>query len=328
MKINIIGAGTWGTALAQVLAENKFIVKAWHHRLNFVDEINSTKIHPNLSPKKLDSKISFTNDLSTLSSNSPTILAVPTSTFNEILPKLTILNPQFIICASKGIEIQNGHLMSTIIQDKMGISKNKIVSLSGPSHAEEVFRKLPTALVSASTDINLAKRVQKLFSNNYFRVYSSSDIVGVEVGGAVKNIVSISCGICQGLGLGDNTLAALLTRGLQEIKRLGKFYGGEQETFSGLSGIGDLMVTAFSKFSRNRHVGFMIGKGKNLEDILKDMNMVAEGVYTTKSVYNIAMKEKLNMPICIETYKVLFNSKSPKDAINDLMNRDLINENH
>jgi glycerol-3-phosphate dehydrogenase (NAD(P)+) len=326
MKIGVIGAGTWGTALSQVLAENGNDVYLWHHRVSVARTLNISRQHINLPSRTLHSSIEVTSQLSDLPENAPILIAIPTHSFHLVLPNLRDLNPSMVICASKGIENKTGLLMSGLISRLMAISNNQIVTLSGPSHAEEVYNKIPTAVVSASSNVSFSKTVQKLFSNEYFRVYSSSDIIGVEVGGAVKNVIAIAAGICQGLKLGDNTMAALLTRGLQEIIRLGRHYGADPTTFSGLSGIGDLMVTAFSKHSRNRHVGFMLGQGRTLSEILSEMDMAAEGINTTESINTIAQKHNLSMPICEETYKVLFDGKSPQIAITQLMQRDLINE--
>ena len=326
MKIGVIGAGTWGTALSQVLAENGNDIHLWHHRENVANSLQVSRQHKNLPLRALHSSISVTSQLSDLPVNAPILIAIPTHSFYSVLPKLSDLNPSMVICASKGIENKTGLLMSGLISQIMGIPKDQIVALSGPSHAEEVYNKVPTAVVSASASILLSKAVQKLFSNSYFRVYSSLDIIGVEVGGAVKNVISISAGICQGLQLGDNAMAALITRGLQEIARLGNHYGADPSTFSGLSGIGDLMVTAYSKYSRNRHVGIMLGEGKTLSEILSEMDMVAEGVNTTKSINRIAKEYNLSMPICEETYNILFEGKSPHIAITELMQRDLVNE--
>jgi len=326
MKIGVIGAGTWGTALSQVLAENGNDVSLWHHRESAATNLHVSRHHINLPSHTLHDSITVTSELLNLPVNAPILIALPTHSFHSVLPDLRVLNPSMVICASKGIENETGLLMSALISQLMKIPNDRIVSLSGPSHAEEVYNKIPTAVVSASSNISFSKDVQKLFSNKYFRVYSSLDIIGVEVGGAVKNVIAISAGICQGLQLGDNTMAALLTRGLQEIIRLGKHYGADQTTFSGLSGIGDLMVTAFSKHSRNRHVGFMLGRGQSLSDILSGMDMVAEGVNTTRSINTIAKTHNLTMPICQETYNILFEGKSPKIAITELMQRDLVNE--
>ncbi|MBT6870850.1 MAG: NAD(P)-dependent glycerol-3-phosphate dehydrogenase [Candidatus Marinimicrobia bacterium] len=326
MKIGVIGAGSWGAALSQVLAGNGSDVVLWHHRKDAAITLQSSRQHVNLPASPLINSIKITSELSDLPKDAPILITIPTHSFHSVLPNLCKLNPSFVICASKGIENETGLLMSNLISNLMHISENNIVALSGPSHAEEVYNKIPTAVVSASSNISISKKVQKLFSNEYFRVYSSSDIKGVEVGGAVKNVIAISAGICQGLQLGDNTMAALLTRGLQEIIRLGVHYGAEIETFSGLSGIGDLMVTSFSKHSRNRHVGFMLGQGKPLSEILEEMDMVAEGVNTTKSINTIAQKHNLSMPICEETFKVLFEGKPPQIAIAELMKRDLVNE--
>jgi len=326
MKIGVIGAGTWGTALSEVLAQNGNEVYLWHHRESTAKDLDISRQHNNLPSRLMHPGIKVTSKLSSFPKSTPLLIAVPTSSFHIVLPKLKDLNPTMVICASKGIENETGLLMSDLISQIMHFPKDKIIAISGPSHAEEVYDKIPTAVVAASSNISLSKEMQILFSNEYFRVYSSTDIIGVEVGGAVKNVIAIAAGICQGLQLGDNTMAALLTRGLQEILRLGNHYGANPITFSGLSGIGDLMVTAFSKHSRNRHVGYMLGCGKSLDDILSEMDMVAEGINTTKSINSIAAQYNLSMPICDETYKVLFSGKSPRVAISELMQRDLVDE--
>ena len=216
--------------------------------------------------------------------------------------------------------------MSEVINESLNLDMDKIIVLSGPSHAEEVSQKYPTTVVSACSNIKFARKIQKIFSNNYFRVYSGYDVVGVEIGGSVKNVIALASGICSGLGYGDNTMAALVTRGLEEIIRFGVFFGAKRETISGLSGMGDLVVTAFSAHSRNRQVGERIGKGENINNILSDMSMVAEGVETTRSINNIIKENNIEMPICAQIYKVLFEDVTPRDAILALMDRNLVDE--
>jgi len=199
---------------------------------------------------------------------------------------------------------------------------DRIVTLSGPSHAEEVSRKIPTTVVVAGFQEKIAKKIQRTFMNPYFRVYTNSDIIGVELGGSLKNVIAIASGICDGMGLGDNSRGALITRGLAEIIRLGEKLGAKRETFAGLSGLGDLVTTCISKYSRNRFVGEQIGKGKTLDQVLKEMTMVAEGVKTTKSAYQLSMKHKVEMPITEQIYTVLFEDKQPQLAIAELMTRD------
>ena len=231
-----------------------------------------------------------------------------------------------MVSVSKGIENNTGMRMSQVIAEILHLSLEEIVVLSGPSHAEEVSLKYPTTVVTACVDIALARKIQKLFSNEYFRVYSGGDVIGVEIGGAAKNIIAIAAGICHGLGYGDNTMAALVTRGLEEIIRLGTTLGAERATFSGLSGMGDLIVTAFSPHSRNRQVGERIGKGENISAILASMEMVAEGVETARSIHGLTQNNNIEMPICEQIYKVLFENISPRQAILELMSRELVDE--
>lgn len=227
-----------------------------------------------------------------------------------------------VVNVAKGIE--NGSLMtmSEMLHDVLrDVPSSSIATLSGPSHAEEVSRKIPTTVVAASTSLETAKVVQKIFMAPYFRVYASTDLKGVELGGSLKNVIAIAAGIVDGAQLGDNTKAALMTRGIAEITRMGVAMGAETQTFSGLSGIGDLMVTCMSRHSRNRHVGVEIGKGRKLPDILSEMVMVAEGVETTKSANALARKVGVEVPICAEVYKMLFEGKDPKESTYDLMTR-------
>ena len=326
MKIGVIGAGTWGTALSQVLAENGNDVSLWHYKESTATNLHISRQHINLPSHALHHSIAITSQLSDLPINTPILIAVPTHSFYSVLPDLNVLKPSMVICASKGIENETGLLMSDLIVQLMEISNDQIVCLSGPSHAEEVYNKIPTAVVAASLNLSFSTDVQKLFSNEYFRVYSSLDISGVEVGGAVKNVISISAGICQGLQLGDNTMAALVTRGLEEIIRLGTGLGAERATFSGLSGMGDLMVTAYSAHSRNRQVGIRLGQGEKLQDILTSMEMVAEGVESTRSIHFLSQQHNIEMPICEQIYQVLFENKSPRPSILELMGRELVDE--
>ncbi|MCK4577824.1 MAG: NAD(P)-dependent glycerol-3-phosphate dehydrogenase, partial [Candidatus Marinimicrobia bacterium] len=205
---------------------------------------------------------------------------------------------------------------------------DRVATVYGPSHAEEVMLKIPTTLVAACTNIDFARRLQQKLSSAYLRVYSNRDIIGVELGGSVKNVIAIAAGICVGIGFGDNTMAALMTRGLAEITRLGVALGADRHTFAGLSGVGDLAVTAYSHHSRNRRLGLEIGKGRKTQEILDEMGMVAEGLYTAESVIGLARKHAVEMPICNEVYKVLFEDKDPRQAITDLMTRGLRDETY
>ncbi len=252
------------------------------------------------------------------------VLAVPSHAMRSVCGEMAAaVNPDAVaVNLSKGIEIDSLKRMSEVIDDMLPIPYERIASLYGPSHAEEVSKGIATAVVSASENIDTARDVRELFGTDLFRVYSSSDIIGVEAGGSLKNVVAIAAGICDGAGFGDNTKAALLTRALVEMTRLGVAMGAQAETFSGLSGMGDLIVTCMSKHSRNRHVGEQIGRGKKLDMILSEMKMVAEGVKTTRSIHQLSEKLNVEIPIAEQVYQVLFHSKSPHDGVAELMRRD------
>ncbi|TET77167.1 MAG: NAD(P)-dependent glycerol-3-phosphate dehydrogenase, partial [Candidatus Cloacimonadota bacterium] len=258
------------------------------------------------------------------------VFVVPSHTIRSVAQNLKgcIDGEPLIVTVVKGIEKDTLMRMSEVIEENLtAMFQGRVVALSGPSIAHEVVRKIPTTVVAANKDTALSESVQRTFSTSYFRVYTNNDIIGVELGGAVKNVIVIAGGICDGMGLGANTKAALLTRGLAEIKRLGLKMGAQEETFSGLSGIGDLITTAFSKHSRNRHVGEELGRGKSLDNILKEMVMVAEGVKTTDSVMRLAEKLNVDMPITTEVYNILFKGKKPEQGVYDLMTRELKKEN-
>ena len=327
MKIAILGAGSWGTALGHLLQDNGSEVLLWHLNADFVQQINSSHRHPFLPEVQLNDKMHFTSSLDEIASyGDMMVLALPSQVIREVLLQLPKEWNKPIISVSKGIENNTGLRVSEIVSQVLDVSLDDIIVLSGPPHAEEVARKYPCAIVSASKNQEFAQKIQEIFSNENFRVYASNDIVGVEIGGASKNIIAIAAGICHGLGFGDNTIAALVTRGLEEIIRLGISLGAERATFSGLSGVGDLVVTAYSKHSRNRQVGIRIGQGEKLQDISATMNMIAEGVDTSRSIYNLSKSHNIEMPICDQVYKVLFANTSPRDAILELMRRELVNE--
>lgn len=325
-KISVIGAGSWGTALAMVLADNDYNVVLHSHREAVTNEINQYKTNSKYLPGvTLPANISSTTSYEeALQSSKIVLIAIPSHVMRStakdiysILEKDTI-----IIHATKGIENDTLSTMSQILQEELPSDfKNQICVLSGPSHAEEVARKIPTTIVASSENIELAKTVQQIFNNNYFRVYTNSDVIGVELGGALKNIIALGAGISDGLGYGDNGKAALLTRGLSEIIRLGVSLGARESTFSGLTGMGDLIVTGTSKHSRNWKTGNLLAQGYSLEEALKQIGMVAEGVKTTKSAYQLSKKTGIETPITNELFKILFENKCPKQATHDLMNR-------
>ncbi|WHZ01552.1 NAD(P)H-dependent glycerol-3-phosphate dehydrogenase [Neobacillus sp. YX16] len=324
--IAVIGAGSWGTALAMVLADNGHEVRLWSHNDSQVKEINqyhmNNKYLPEIQLPELI--VGYASLCDALAGIKTVILAVPTKAIREVLGKVrTVQNsPLTIAHVSKGIEPDSLLRISELIKEEMPRELLKaVVVLSGPSHAEEVSRRHPTTVTVSSEDMSAAEEVQDLFINHNFRVYTNPDVIGVEIGGALKNIIALAAGITDGLGYGDNAKAALITRGLAEIARLGTKMGANPLTFSGLAGIGDLIVTCTSVHSRNWRAGNLLGKGNNLEEVLDNMGMVVEGVRTTKAAYQLAQKYNVSMPITCALYDVLFNGKNAKDAVDVLMAR-------
>ena len=329
VNISLLGCGTWGSALAQVVAENGHRVTAWHYKKDVLDIRALSRKHPRLKGLIFHDNIHFEHDLAaSLTKAQCIIVAVPSHTVRKIMAQSKPFIPKkaVIVNVAKGIENDTLKTMSEVIAISLNHDMNKIVSLYGPSHAEEVVANYPTTLVSASSSEKSASYVQKIFSSDTLRVYRNHDIRGVELGGSLKNVIAIAAGICDGIGFGDNTKAALLTRGIYEITQLGIAMGAIAETFSGLSGVGDLIVTCYSRHSRNRFVGEEIGKGKPLDLILNKMEMVAEGVKTTKSVRDLSIKYHVEMPISEGVFQILFNKKDPKETVTSLMTRDLIHE--
>lgn len=323
-SIGIIGAGSWGTALAGVLAENGYHPLFWTRSNEISQEVNFNHTNSLFLPGIiLHKNITATSNIESLQSLDTIIITVPTQYIREVLTQHNcILKDKIIISGSKGIEVDTLFTVSGILKDIDQTDDNHYVVLSGPSHAEEVVQHVPTTVMAASSNQIQAKYVQNLFNNSYFRVYTSSDTIGAELGGALKNVIAIAAGIIDGLKMGDNTKAALITRGLAEMSRLGTLLGADPRTFAGLSGLGDLFVTCSSKHSRNRYVGEEIGKGRNIKEIISEMNMVAEGVATTESAWQLSTTYKVDMPIIEQTYQILFNNKNPMQAIYDLMIRE------
>ncbi len=324
-KIAILGAGGWGTALATVLAYNSLDVKIWSH--SEIEVENFEKFRENrrfLKGVKLPETLSFSVDLEdVLKGRDFIVLANPSQFQRSVLERAKkFIDPSSILVnVAKGIENNTLLRMSEVIKEVLP-ECNKIATLSGPSHAEEVARKIPTVVVVASQDNSILPEIQRTFMNKFFRVYTNDDIVGVELGGSLKNIIALAAGICDGLGFGDNTKGALLTRGLAEITRLGMKLGAKKETFSGISGMGDLITTCMSRHSRNRYVGEQIGKGRKLKEIIDEMVMVVEGVKTTRSAYDLGRRVDVELPITVEVFNVLFEDKDPLTAVEDLMLRD------
>lgn len=326
-KAAVIGAGSWGTALAMVLADNGHEVRLWGHKEAQIEEINTYRTnHKYLPDIKLPQGITGYSSLdSALRDLDIIILAVPTKAIRDVLKDIEQVSqlPLTVVHVSKGIEPDSLMRISEMIEADMSSSMLKdLVVLSGPSHAEEVSLRHPTTVAVSSKNMIAAERIQDLFINQYFRVYTNPDIVGVEIGGALKNIIALASGITDGLGYGDNAKAALITRGLAEITRLGSAMGANPLTFSGLTGIGDLIVTCTSVHSRNWRAGNLLGKGQKLDEVLTNMGMVVEGVRTTKAAYQLAQKYEVDMPITNALYGVLFAGKDVKDSVDLLMNRD------
>ncbi|NOX36036.1 MAG: NAD(P)H-dependent glycerol-3-phosphate dehydrogenase [Calditrichaeota bacterium] len=324
-QVSVIGAGSWGTTLAILLAEKGYSVQLWVRDARQYQRMCEERVNARYLPGvPFPEGLQLTDDLQqAIDFGQFVVLAVPTHAMRAVCGQFQLTEPHKIfISVSKGIENDTLMRMSEVIAETTGAPLSAIATLSGPSHAEEVSRKIATAVVSASSDLNTARRVRELFRTEYFRVYSSDDIVGVELGGALKNVIAIAAGIADGAGFGDNTKAALLTRGLVEMTRLGVMLGARRETFAGLSGMGDLIVTCMSQHSRNRFVGEQIGRGRHLDEVLQEMVMVAEGVKTTRSVHQLCEKTGVEMPISEQVFQVLFNKKSPLKAVHDLMTRD------
>ncbi len=323
-NVAVIGAGSMGIAMAILLSKNGNNVTVWSPMDDEISMLKANREHVTRLPGvKIPDSVEFTSDIESAAKNRDVVvLAVPSQTtrqncktLSRIIPKETV-----VVTCSKGIEDSSCKLLSEIMCEEL--PNNDIAVLSGPSHAEEIARDIPTTVVAASEKIQVAQFLQDLFMTPNFRVYTNTDVVGVELGGALKNIIALCAGISDGLGYGDNTKAALMTRGITEISRLGVAMGGNADTFSGLTGVGDLIVTCTSMHSRNRRAGILIGKGKSVQDALEEVNMVVEGVATTKPAYELAKKLGVSMPITNEAYSILFEGKDPKSAVGDLMTRD------
>lgn len=326
MKITVISNGSFGTCLAQLLCENNHDVTLWGRDAEYIAHMNKTRENDRyLKGFKLNENLKLSSNLSNCVQNCDFILvSTPTQYARhslELLAKQGLKNP-LIVNVAKGIEVSSLKRVSEITKEILG-DNHRYVNLAGPSHAEEIMQRIPTALVAASDSKEDAEFIQQAFMNDYLRVYTSSDVTGVELGGALKNIFAIAAGIVDGMKFGDNTKAALMTRGIAEMARLGRALGGEESSFNGLSGIGDLIVTCTSKHSRNRFVGESLGKGQSMNDIQKDMgHSVAEGVKTTESAWELAKSHKVEAPIIKEAYNVLYQGADPREALMRLMGRD------
>jgi glycerol-3-phosphate dehydrogenase (NAD(P)+) len=323
-NITIIGGGSWGTALAVTLQGNGHLVKIWSIMQDEVDLINSTHENKDKLPGVIipNEIVATTNIEEAVTTSSILVFAVPSifvrSTAKLVKPFITA--EHIVVNVAKGIEESTTLTLTEILEEVLEIPN--IAVLSGPSHAEEVGKKIPTTCVVGASKKVIAERIQNTFMNQNFRLYTSPDVIGIEVGGALKNVIALAAGISDGLGFGDNTKAALMTRGMHEISSLGMAMGGSIYTFAGLSGIGDLIVTCTSMHSRNRRCGILLGKGYTLAEATKEVQMVVEGVHSAKAAKALAEKYNIRMPIIEEVCKVLFEDKSPKEAVLNLMLRD------
>ena len=322
MKITVLGSGSWGTAVACLFADMGHDITLWSYLSTECEALSRDRENKEFLPGvKIPDTVKFTTDFESLNTAELIVTAVPShatrTTARNIKDKY---NGCPILNISKGLEQNTLLRLSEVIKSE--IPNAVIAVMSGPSHAEEVGRKLPTTNIVACEDHKLAKHLQEQLMSSVFRIYTSDDMIGVELGGSLKNVIALCAGICDGLGFGDNTKAALMTRGIAEISRLGTTMGARRETFSGLSGIGDLIVTCTSMHSRNRRAGILIGEGMKVSDAIESVHMVVEGFRTADAAMALSKKYNVEMPICAEAYKVLFEDKSPKEAVYDLMLRD------
>lgn len=327
-RIAVVGAGSWGTTLAILLADKGHQVRLWVYEKELAEEMQKSRENKTYLPGyRLSDNISVTSSIKDAVSDSEIIVfVVPSHVARGIIKELSHLvsKDTIIVSATKGIENDTLMPISEVFKELLPKPFHKnLAFLSGPSFAKEVVQKMPTAVALASYDRKAGEIIQQAFSTDYFRVFTNSDVIGVELGGALKNVIAIATGIADGMGFGHNTRAAIITRGLAEMTRLGIAMGAEPATFAGLSGLGDLVLTCTGELSRNRTVGFRLGKGEKLKDILSSMKMIAEGVKTTKAVYALSKRYDIEMPIPNEVYYILYEDKDVKASARDLMNRDL-----
>ena len=322
MKAVVLGSGGWGTALSQVLCDNGHETYLWSHNPAKAEEMAKTRENLLLKGVILPESLHITSDLSCLEGADLVVSASPSFAVRETGRKMApYLRPETILTSvSKGIERDTNLRMSEVLQEETH-HICKVVALSGPSHAEEVGIRMPTGCVSACPDRTAARFVQDAFMNDYFRIYTSYDIIGVELAAALKNVVALSCGICTGLGFQDNTRALLMTRAMAEITRLGERMGGTRRTFGGLAGMGDLIVTCTSMHSRNNRAGILIGQGRTPQQAMEEVGAVVEGYYAAESIHQLAEREGVDMPICRCAYEVLYHGKQVRDVVTELMTR-------
>lgn len=328
LKVAFLGGGSFGTALAVMLAKKGIETTIWTIDEHGVEDINIKRENSKFLPEvTIPSNVTAYRELDKAIENSKVVvLAVPSQVIRIVSRQVApLLNKdQILVTVAKGIEKGTHKTMSEIMEEE--ISTNPVVILSGPSHAEEVSRGIPTTVTVSSRDMEAAKEIQQIFSSSSFRVYTNDDLIGVQIGGACKNIIALAAGITDGIGYGDNAKAALMTRGMHEIVRIGTKLGGRQETFYGLTGMGDLIVTCTSMHSRNRRAGILIGQGKTMEEAAKEVGMVVEGIEATKAFYELKEREGIVMPITDALYRVLFQNKNANDAVQELMSREMKDE--
>ncbi len=324
IKVAFLGGGSFATALSHLLSKKGYKTVIWARNIDVVKDINTNKKNTKYLPNvTLEGDISATTDMcEALKDATYVIIAVSSHSIREVAKKASpyIKKDARVINVAKGIEEGSYKLLTEVIEEEL--PNNPVAVLSGPSHAEEVGDEIPTTVVASAKNMTLAEEIQDLFMTSYFRVYTNDDLVGVEIGGAIKNIIAFAAGICDGIGYGDNAKAALMTRGMSEIIRAGEALGGNKETFFGLTGMGDLIVTCTSIHSRNRRAGILIGKGKSLEEATKEVGMVVEGVKACKAFYHLNEEKNISMPITNSLYEVLFHGKNPETAVMELMMRD------
>lgn len=326
MRVTVLGAGGWGTALSILLHHNGLQVTLWAYTEDFADELSSTRENKTyLHGVSIPKDIEITSDIETAARYAEVVVAsIPSQFLREQIESISSIDfkDKLFVNTAKGIEASTFCTMSGVVLSTLKkCPMENYAVLSGPSHAEEVSRRMPTAVVVASHHQKSAERAQKLFMNAYFRVYLNRDVKGVELAGALKNVIALAAGMSDGAGYGDNTKAALMTRGMVEITRLGETLGSHHKTFSGLAGMGDLIVTCMSRYSRNRFVGEQVAAGRRLDEVLDEIKMVAEGVPTTKAAHKLAENFKVEMPIMEQVYNVLFHGKDPQKAVLELMTR-------
>ena len=322
MKITVLGSGGWGTALALLLVDNGNDVTLWSYSRERSELLERTRENPRLAGVALPEALKLSAALDSVAESGIVVMSAPSFAVRDTVRMAAPLlrKDAVVVSTAKGIEKDTALCMTQVIEEELS-GRGRVAALSGPSHAEEVGRRVPTGCVAASRDMAAAELVQDVFMNSRFRVYTNSDVLGVELGGALKNVLALCCGISDGMGLGDNTKALLMTRGMTEMARLGVALGGKKETFAGLSGMGDLIVTCTSMHSRNRRCGILIGQGKSAQEAMKEVGAVVEGYYAALSAHQLAEKAGVEMPVCQCAYQVLYEGHPARDVVGNLMNR-------